>query len=75
MTRRDAQIQRRAGCAFGARGVRRGRFGYSLSSRGIRTSLCITGAPCEARGCDRRIAVDHRQQGVSTLFGITEAAR
>ncbi len=45
MTCMDAQIQRRAGCASGARGSRRGRFGQSLSSRGIRTSLCVTGAP------------------------------
>jgi hypothetical protein len=32
---------------------RGGRFGHSMSSRGIRTSLCITGAPRAARECER----------------------
>mgnify|MGYP001607101047 CR=1 FL=1 len=68
---RDARIQRRARRALGARG---GRFGHSLSSCGIRTSLCITGTPRAARGCDRRIDAGRRQQDVSALFGITEAA-
>ena len=53
MTCRDARIPRGAGCAFGARGARRGRFGHSLSSRGIRTSLCVTEAPREAWGYER----------------------
>ena len=74
MTCRDAQIQRRAGCAPGARGVRGGRFGQSLSSCGIRTSLCITGAPREAWGCDRREpqAADNGRYGLATYS--TEAA-
>ena len=32
---------------------RGGCFGHSMSSRSIRTSLCITGALCKAWGCER----------------------
>ena len=52
MTCRDARIQRRAGCAVGARGARRGRSRHPVS-HGTCTSLCVAGAPRNARGYER----------------------
>ena len=44
-----------------------GRFGHSLSSRGIRTSLCITGATRATWGCDRG---DCRQPPTTRRTGL-----
>lgn len=74
MTCMDARIQRRAGCALGAWGARRGRFGQSLSSRGIRTSLCITRPRAKRGDATVTTAANCRQHGAWVCPDSTEAA-